>query len=75
MLTRRGLITGISSLIVAPAIVRVSSIMPVKPVAYSLADLIWKIDPTPTPFVMIAGNGFMKVYREVLDEIRVIEAR
>lgn len=37
MLTRRGIITGIGALIVAPAIVRIDSIMPVKPLDISSA--------------------------------------
>jgi hypothetical protein len=40
MLTRRGLITGLISFVAAPAIVRVSSIMPVRPVKH-----IWAVSP------------------------------
>ena len=39
LLTRRGLITGFAGLIAAPAIVRVSSIMPVKAIDLPFIDL------------------------------------
>lgn len=44
MINRRSLITGLVSLVAAPAIVRVSSIMPVKalpPPVYPLHDVPW----------------------------------
>lgn len=40
--TRRGLITGLASLLVAPAIVRASSLMPVKVMTNSTLDLHWQ---------------------------------
>lgn len=45
MIGRRGFITGMVSLIAAPAIVRVASIMQVKPI-------VWAIDFGRTPMMM-----------------------
>ncbi len=43
--TRRGLLTGIGALLCAPAIVRASSIMPVKPIVFSSAGtFVWPDD-------------------------------
>jgi hypothetical protein len=67
MLSRRGLITGLISFVAAPAIVRASSLMPVRAIAWEynypeymlcsgafareLADFIYQIEPTDTPFL------------------------
>jgi len=68
MTNRRAFITGLASLIAAPAIVRVSSIMPIKvmpepEVLYrtihwweDLTDVIYRIDPTETPFLEHANR-------------------
>lgn len=63
MTTRRGLITGLISLVAAPAIVRAGSLMPIKAISpeirwiwarpdiIDLVDLISNISPTDTPFL------------------------
>jgi hypothetical protein len=57
IIERRRFIRGALSLIAAPAIVRVSSIMPVKAIYYDteeildLEDLIYCINPPPSPFL------------------------
>lgn len=48
MITRRGLVTGLVGLVTAPAIVRATSIMPVKPMLplapkWAVIDPVWNI--------------------------------
>jgi hypothetical protein len=65
ILQRRNFIIGAASLLAAPAIVRASSLMPVRafigPTRECLADLITRIEPIETPFlasIRIPANYF-----------------
>jgi hypothetical protein len=59
MLDRRSLITGLVSLVAAPAIVRASSLMPVKTLAPTLYNLnmFLKSDSHNIPRAMFSFNG------------------
>ena len=55
MLSRRGLITGLVSLVAAPAIVRVSSLMPIRCVRSTVQvvnDALWEIPISILPGAM-----------------------
>lgn len=53
MLTRRGLITGLASLLAAPAVVRASSLMPVKALPPEYTHEVWTIHKDWEPHQII----------------------
>ncbi len=68
MITRRGIITGLASLVAAPAIVRAASLMPIKaPPLLSCSEITWVAGPGgpyhgavlfyETPFIWDFGEG------------------
>lgn len=61
MINRRGLITGLVSLVAAPAIVRVSSIMRCSPTEIDLLDLI--INREFAQMQMIYLNQIASIYK------------
>lgn len=61
LVTRRGLIVGAASLLAAPAIVRASSIMKVRPLVDDniwLSDLEWRIKPLDAIVTVQSCNGY-----------------
>jgi hypothetical protein len=64
MIDRRGFITGLVSLVAAPAIVRVSSLMPVKSFG-EIADSL--IVPAPRPWVTIE-DSFLRTLFGILEK-------
>lgn len=60
MINRRGLITGLVSFVAAPAIVRASSLMPVKAIKQCILSDYNRLIPTLTPTVDVL-YGRLKV--------------
>jgi hypothetical protein len=73
MLTRRGLITGLISFVAAPAIVRVSSIMPVRPVKFvaGQTDQFLKDGIIPFPSTDDLLQEVFDRYAENLSRVRI----
>ena len=71
-LSRRSLITGLISLVAAPAIVRVANIMPVKSIDSAWVDLDDFAGPTPSLMTMkdydalrraFLPRGYLQIYK------------
>lgn len=63
--SRRGFITGAVSLLVAPAIVRVENLMPVKAIAQTPEEILKAVvehyyEFNPTPVHILYGKAFIK---------------
>jgi hypothetical protein len=81
-ISRRGLITGLVALVAAPAIVRVSSIMPVKAMiepAFDASDITWTAcggDQNSISYMMWydeKGNGGAVVFERDIDLARAVD--
>jgi hypothetical protein len=67
--TRRGLITGLAAFLAAPAIVRISSLMPVKAFA-TAEEVFWSAPLQLPPSALQYRQEFIRVFEESVQWLR-----